>query len=40
MFDIVFPDERWSLRFQTEDEMVMWKNALRAFLVSFTFSDP
>ncbi|KAE9552909.1 hypothetical protein FO519_003894 [Halicephalobus sp. NKZ332] len=31
-FDIVFPDERWCLRFKNEDEMIVWKNALRAFL--------
>uniref|UniRef100_A0AC34RKF8 Collagen type IV alpha-3-binding protein n=1 Tax=Panagrolaimus sp. JU765 TaxID=591449 RepID=A0AC34RKF8_9BILA len=33
-FDIVFPDERWCLRFKSEDESLIWKNALRAFLVS------
>jgi collagen type IV alpha-3-binding protein len=32
-FDIVFTDDRWCLRFRTEEEMIVWKNALRAFLV-------
>ena len=33
-FDLVFIDERWCLRFKTEEEMIVWKNALRAFLLS------
>uniref|UniRef100_A0A915DY45 PH domain-containing protein n=1 Tax=Ditylenchus dipsaci TaxID=166011 RepID=A0A915DY45_9BILA len=30
-FDIVFPDERWSLRFCNRDELVLWRDALQAF---------
>ncbi|KAI1707039.1 START domain-containing protein [Ditylenchus destructor] len=33
-FDVVFPDERWSLRFRTRDELVLWRDALHAFTVN------
>ncbi|KAI1716785.1 START domain-containing protein [Ditylenchus destructor] len=33
-FDVVFPDERWSLRFRTRDELVLWRDALQAFAVN------
>jgi collagen type IV alpha-3-binding protein len=37
-FDIVFTDDRWCLRFRTEEEMILWKNALRAYLVRSSVS--
>ncbi|KAI6230421.1 Collagen type IV alpha-3-binding protein [Aphelenchoides fujianensis] len=30
--DLVWPDERWFLRFSTHDELELWRNALEAFV--------
>uniref|UniRef100_A0A914BWJ6 Collagen type IV alpha-3-binding protein n=1 Tax=Acrobeloides nanus TaxID=290746 RepID=A0A914BWJ6_9BILA len=34
--DIVFKDDRWCLRFKSEQELDIWKNALMAFMPNMT----